>query len=506
VLTARICIIGSGMGGATLAEQLADASQDVLLVEAGKVDAPRPSSNGSANVCAESDGRPFGLPFTRSIELGGTSNWWHGGWGRLDRVDFEHRPWINASGWPIRYDDLAHYYSEVALQVGLYASDLDQQEVERRFPGRLNDIDFNRTVLKPKTLEIQRKPVRWKKIILNLARATRLRCLINASALEVIVTPGGHVSELVVGLPVGTARVRAGIFVICAGALETPRLLLNSRSTMPCGIGNTHDLVGRYLLDHPMGHYSKVRFNPPIKAQVYSDAPLGPSTRIRVGLRLACEQQRACEIPNHYLWLRPSITSTRVDDDVLLSFLATQSFTDVTSGQIKAMLTTPDILYRVLIYRLGLNATYHYGDLFFTTEQIPNRNSRVRLSHSEKDRHGYPIACIGWQLGDEDYRAFERYTRLLFSDALRSEQYAMVEQDPRNECLQTFRSSAHHLGTARMARSPKEGVVDKNLRVFGTDNLFVCDGSVFPTAGGVNPAFTIMALSRRLGHHLLSSR
>ena len=54
-----------------------------------------------------------------------------------------------------------------------------------------------------------------------------------------------------------------------------------------------------------------------------------------------------------------------------------------------------------------------------------------------------------------------------------------------------------------MAERPECGVVDKNLRVFGTDNLFICDGSVFPTAGSANPTLTITALAVRLGAHLI---
>ena len=122
------------------------------------------------------------------------------------------------------------------------------------------------------------------------------------------------------------------------------------------------------------------------------------------------------------------------------------------------------------------------------------------------DRYGYPVARIEWRLKDADFTGFEKYTTLLFRDALRSEQYRVARADTLTTWVETFRSSAHHLGTARMADHPRRGVVDRNLQVFGINNLCVCDGSVFPTSGSVNPVFTILALSRRLGQFLLNSR
>ena len=67
----------------------------------------------------------------------------------------------------------------------------------------------------------------------------------------------------------------------------------------------------------------------------------------------------------------------------------------------------------------------------------------------------------------------------------------------------TFTSAAHHVGTARMSDSAESGVVDKDLKVFGINNLYVCDGSVFSTSGNVNSSFTISALACRLADHLI---
>lgn len=66
--------------------------------------------------------------------------------------------------------------------------------------------------------------------------------------------------------------------------------------------------------------------------------------------------------------------------------------------------------------------------------------------------------------------------------------------------------SNHHMGTTRMADSPKKGVVDKECRVHGVQNLYVAGSSVFPTSGFVNPTLTLVALALRLADHLSAAR
>jgi choline dehydrogenase-like flavoprotein len=310
------------------------------------------------------------------------------------------------------------------------------------------------------------------------------------------------VLKLIAGVANGTIRIRANVFIVCAGALETPRLLLNSRGRCPAGVGNAHGLVGRYLLDHPTGHHGKLHFNPPLKASLYTDFRT-ERTRIRAGLRISDDQQRRYRIPNHYLWIRPSTHPDQIEDEMRLSFLGVQRLRHLTPRHVKAIFTNADLLQRILLYRLGMHwKASRYGDLVFVTEQLPNPESCVELSEHTKDRHGYPVARVRWQLSDADFQAFKKYTELLFG-ALKSERHSFARTNSLSTWMKTCRSSAHHLGTARMADGPSSGVVDRNLQVFGVDNLFVCDGSVFPTCGSVNPAFTILALATRLTQYVI---
>ena len=116
-LTAEICIVGTGMGGTSVAKRLVEAKADVLLVEAG---GDRRDRSKAALVQYQPAGMSFGLPLTRVMEIGGGTNAWHGICAPLIFIDFEHRDWIPRSGWPISRNDLERYYSEARtwLEVG----------------------------------------------------------------------------------------------------------------------------------------------------------------------------------------------------------------------------------------------------------------------------------------------------------------------------------------------------------------------------------------------------
>jgi choline dehydrogenase-like flavoprotein len=504
-LTAAYCVVGTGMGGAAVAQVLAHAGEDVLLVDAGGLER---DGSQAALVEAEHIGRPFGIPLSRCLEIGGTANQWHGVCATLDDIDFAARPWIGAAGWPIDRRDLDPYYRRAAQLLGI--ADPDTTELARldgARRGQLSDIAFDRGSFRNKVVQVCRPPKRWKDVLVALARDRRCRCLHNAPALELIAGERGDaVQQLVVGTARGSLSISARVFVICAGALETPRLLLNSNRRIAAGIGNGSDQVGRYLLDHPVGHYCKLGFRRPLKAPLYASLPINGSIKLMAGLMMSPAAQEQERVANHCLWIRPSVTPARLDDGLLYSFLAVRGASDLTMRQVRGLMFNPDLLYRVLVQRFGWHPRYRYGDLFFMTEQLPNRESRVDLSATRKDAFGYPIARVNWQLSGADFAGFAAYARVLFERGLRDPQYSLARVDGDDVWRDTVASAAHHLGTARMAASAADGVVDRDLRVFGMRNVFVGDGSVFPTAGGVNPSLTITALAVRLGEHLLATR
>jgi len=143
--------------------------------------------------------------------------------------------------------------------------------------------------------------------------------------------------------------------------------------------------------------------------------------------------------------------------------------------------------------------------LDFNAEQVPNWDSHVRLTE-QTDRFGMPRLHIDWRYSELDVRTVASAFRLLQRDFAQSA-LGELTLDPDEADVETVirRDGAyggHHIGTARMAHEPAQGVVDEDCRVFGIHNLYVAGSAVFPTSGQANPTLTIVALAIRLAHHI----
>ncbi|MCA1248837.1 FAD-dependent oxidoreductase [Massilia sp. MS-15] len=492
-----VCIIGSGMGGGTLALELARRGLTPLLIEAGD-DQP-----GSLSVNHESAGRPFGLEKSRAIELGGSTNLWHGVVSPLDRRDFSSSLCGQYSGWPLSYEEMLKYWSQALGFLGFDQPALTHFDMlQDRSQKLANDIRFDRSRLRPKLFRVMGKPRRLKHDLREAANAGSIELMTGGTVLELIRSEDdpGRVDRVIVGLGDKKVEIRARRFVIAAGALETPRLLLNSRSFGAAGLGNDAGNVGRYLMDHPMGFLGKIRFRRAVRAALYSDIREKRGNRFRIGLVPTDGAAGA----NSNLYLRPAIpgATPQAENDILISLIAVRNMRELSLKHLRNLIGNPAVLYRIIANRYALPLRYRAADLFFVTEQTPYRDSRVSLSTSV-DRYGYPIARVSWQVSEQDSRNIGQFIERITVEALNDSQYQFDEFPSSENWSKSFTSAAHHLGTARIASHPADGVVDTNLRVHGIRNVWICDGSVFPTGGNANPSLTICALALRLGEHLM---
>lgn len=485
-LEAAVCIVGSGMGGASVAKKLIEAGLDVLFVEAG---GERPGGGGEAPVQHRMVGQDFGVPTTRAVEIGGSTNLWHGLCAPFDPIDFETRPWIADSGWPISYGDLAPHYAEAWKWLGISSPPPEATEPDAAAEDGLV----------AKAFWSCRTPARMKDAVLDWTRAGQARCLIHAVGLQLRADAEGTVRSLLVGAGERTLEIRAEVFIVAAGALETPRLLLNSGRVGGQGFGTGAALAGRYLMDHPVGYFSQVMFH------TRQSKPFGPPVsdmRSFFGFSLPPQTQQRYGLPNHYVFIRPGTGSAKAPNDLLRSFLGVRKVTDLSPRQLLPLVTSPYILQRVARERLGIGTATRYGDIYVMAEQAPSPSSRIVLSDRVRDKFGYPVAEIDWRMPIDEWDHFGTYFSLVAKGLQADQRVASLRLDAAEEWPRVLSSAAHHLGTARMAATPNRGVVDANLRVFGSSNLFVCDGSVFPTAGGTNPSLTISALAMRLGAYV----
>ena len=137
-------------------------------------------------------------------------------------------------------------------------------------------------------------------------------------------------------------------------------------------------------------------------------------------------------------------------------------------------------------------------------EQAPDPENRVTLG-DERDALGLPRARLRWGLGALERRTAERVSGLVAEELgrlglgrLRYDDWLLSPDAP----WPTVSIKCHHMGTTRMSDDPRHGVVDRECRVHGIENLWIAGSSVFPTSGFANPTLTILALTLRLAAHL----
>lgn len=496
-LRSKICIIGTGMGALSVARNLVAAGLDVVLIEAGPVTA---TGRAAPAIDFEEVGQPFRLSRSRGLEIGGGTGFWHGICAQLDKIDFEQREWIPHSGWPIGDAELSVPYR----QAWDFLCGGDRAAFAQAAAGLAQQLVPN-DILQHKAYQFRTSPFRGKDMVLAWCQKGRVRCVTHAAALQLSVDEAGTARELTAGSGDRLFRVQADIFIIAAGALETPRLLLNSHRQAGQGWAKSLWWLGRNLIDHPAAYLSQVEFQRPIPAPFFSGFEAGGGVKILPGLIIKPGIQHAHQLPNHTLFIRAGHPKRKPSNRTLTSFLGVRGVRDLRLAHLRALLTDGYVRWRIAHQRLQLGNSICHGDLFFMTEQLPNPASRIDLSKRKRDQYGYPVARVNWRLSRDDVERFGRTLDLVMASLERHSEVRGLRKDDIADWLGSVSSAAHHLGTARMATSPAAGVVDANLKIFGVNNVWISDGSVFPTAGSVNPSLTICALGHRLADHLLST-
>jgi choline dehydrogenase-like flavoprotein len=482
---AEIVVVGSGVAGAEVATSLARAGHAVLVVESGReaFDAEIQALNAlefrgkrHRALDPEAPYHRYLPPDLRGVSrvrmLGGTSMVWTGKWKHFQEWDFPGRDWVPDSDWPIRLDDLLEHYRSAAADYGL-----GDVEAEARNPALAPMREtLARHDLKMTHFFWEETPLRTGPWLLEAARQDpRLSLLTGATVTGLELAEDGRRIRAVrcAGRGGRTLRVEGRVVVLATGGIETPRILLASDDVQPGGIGNAHDLVGRFYADHPKHHEADMDPGP-LTAANASALQYGPKPRYCICFALSDELQRAHKLLEHVIYLKP-LYETRGET-------------------LRRMLTLGggaprDELGRVRAYRIKL-----------VTEQEPNRESRVLLS-DERDALGMRKAVLDWRLTDADRASFAKIVELSTERFARAG-LGRMRFDRAPAELDRMTDAAHQMGTMRMAATAERGVVDPDCRVFGTENLYVAGSAVFPTGPSYSPTFTILALARRLAVHL----
>lgn len=489
------CVIGAGPAGITLARRLAARGLAVALMEGGGLGLEEESQDLYKGEVVGLDYYP--LDEARLRLFGGSSNHWGGRCRALDPIDFFPAAPDPLSGWPIRKEDLDPYAAEadgiLDLVSAAEAPDLPLEQAKPRF----RHIQYRYSA-----------PTRFgDKYHDELAAAAGITCALNANLVDLRLDESlGTVSSAVFksfadGDP--GFEIRARVFALCLGGLENPRALLNCRSQVPAGIGNAHDLVGRFFCEHP--HYRL--------GQIYYEKPI-PAEAIRANPEEAYAPTEAFMKEHETLTFSLLVTPT-IEPPLAFSTEFVRSVGCVSSFTERL---AEGVLGRNLNCDrggLGMYFAQEGGDhavqgvVAVHAEQSLLRDSRVMLGE-ERDRFGLQRIRFDWALAEVDHHTMR--TAVLEYGAHVAEQGIgrvqvsdWVLADPMD--LPGLGEGSrvgghHHMCATRMSEDPARGVVDADCRVHGVSNLYIGGSSAFATTGYANPTYTIVQLALRLGDHL----
>lgn len=508
-LDADVCVIGGGVAGITLALELERKGVASLLLEAGGL-----KLSDRSHYEGEVVGLPYDLATSRTRRLGGSSNCWWGWCSPFTEMDFQKRPWVPNSGWPIGSSDLVKYYPAAAeiLEVNAFSSETENKHLAsaaRAFNS--DDLTTRISHLSP--------PTRFGAAYLRaLSKSTKIKLLLNAVVVEILISdPPGQARGVRIRLDGRDLVLTARTVVLAAGGIENPRMMLLSNTVESAGIGNRHDNVGRYFMDHPRLRVGHVHLNEPASVRrlydvryYYGNRSLA-AERVSASIGLCKEAQERDQLLQCYSGLLASYIGEQAPGvDIAKSVykavmvanappLATKSLLSIVSALPAASLAYVASLTRA-------TALVRHFEIQSVLEPVPDRDNRITLSE-QRDALGLNRPRLSWRIGELEKRTHIAALHAIKNGIEQGElgHVRLDEKDVGADWESLVLPTNHHIGTTRMSEDPRLGVVDVNCRVHGYANLFVAGSSVFPTGAGQPPTFTIVALAVRLSEAVIAA-
>jgi glucose dehydrogenase len=482
--TFDVCIIGSGFAGSVLGNSLVKHGFKTIILESGPD--PRKKSIDprfqQLEVFRSSGPIDYPVASTRFRGVGGTSWLWGGNCTRLHPMDFEKTSYTPPeASWPITYTDLQPYYeqAERTLRVrgGKHSEyhppkridyplppDRDVSPLQSMLSGAgvvISDTPFSTPVgHDPSILSGKYGPfLRMAESHLPSFQASPYGALIpEVTCTRLLADEKGRIlgTELT-DLDRNVKVLRARVYVVACGGLESPRLLLLSHSRgFPEGIGNNHGWVGRCFMEH---------------------RPTFFTGRVKIGSTdFSVFQLKGFSYQFYKKFKEQGLGGMRLG----FHLDGATKWKNLYGGEITTNLD------QILTRRLQIT---------IDSEMKPCPENRVTLDREVRDYFGNPVTNLFLNESEDDLRTIDRAREIV------RKIYTQLGAEGMEELPRSFWAH-HHMGTCRMGDNPRTSVVDRNLRVHGTRNLFVAGSSVFVTSGAAHPTLSLTALSLRLSDYL----
>lgn len=489
-----VVVIGSGAGGGTVANELAQKGIDVVCLEAGK----RLTLADIVNDPPTMDQRMgwhderIGLPVWLCKTVGGTTMRWSAVAPRFQEHElaalstYGELDDTTTIDWPVPYAELEHYYDKADDKMGVSgthdtppSAENNNYKLLKAGARRVGYEEITSSRIAINSVPRKGRPscrqigfcnsgcaigAKWSTMYTEIPDAEQtghFELRPEAMAVRISHDDKGHVSGVVYANASGGLHEQKARAVCVAGnVVETTRILLNSESAMfPHGLANSNEQVGRNYMRHMFGF-----------ALGIMPKPVNYHRGARQSGIIFDEQYHKPErgFAGGYL-----IETLSLDPLNVAAFVGGWG---------------PD--------NTQFNEHYtHLAGIFLTGEDPPQSSNRIYLHAEKKDQHGLPLPVIEYQ-GHPNTIAMRDHglqrSRDIY-ESLGASQVWAAEGPP---------VGAHNMGAARMSTNPEDGVTNAWGQAHDIDNLFVSDGSVIPTSAAGNPTLTIVALAIRQADYI----
>jgi len=502
-----VVIVGSGAGGGTLGNELAQKGIDVVILEAG----PRIEMDDFVNDEWQSfvniswlDKRTTSgnwrvahdfpnLPAWIVKAVGGSTIHWAGASLRFQEHEFKTKTTYgdiagaNLLDWPLTLADLEPYYAKAESKMGVTGTNGIP-----RLPGNNN---FHVLAAGAKrvgykefhtgNMAINSQPrdgrgscqqigfcfqgcksgAKWSTLMAEIPKGEatgKLEVRPQSQVLQIQHDDAGKVTGVLYADKDGNQQVQKARLVAVAGnSIESPRLLLNSASSkFPDGMANSSGQVGRNYMRHTTG-----------SVYAYFEKPVN----MYRGTTMA------------------GIIRDEAPNDPKRGFVGGYEMETLSLGlPFMAAFLSPGAWGRD--FTSALDMYENMAGMWIVGEDMPQQTNRVSLHASEKDKYGLPIPDVHFDdhANDLAMRSHAYKSGTAVYDAVGA--LRVIETPPY--------PSTHNLGTNRMAENARDGVVNKHGQTHDIKNLFVSDGSQFTTGAAENPTLTIVTLAIRQADYI----
>ncbi|MDA9418922.1 hypothetical protein XI07_18355 [Bradyrhizobium sp. CCBAU 11445] len=504
-LEADVIVVGAGAVGLTLAIRLAQLGKSVVVLEAG-------DTSPSVDYIQSNEGINYGLQHRglrqgRMKALGGTTRLWGGQLVPFEAKDFESRSYDGKKHWPVSYAEIQPFFSEAfeILGVGEGVQDTERvwRAVTKRLPEFGKDLTLGMNLWLPQP-DFSRLFRRW----LHDPKGPQI--VTNSEVKRLLFEEGRRVRGLEVAIAGGeVCRLACRQLVLANGTFEAVRLLLRAVETPGSPLQHNKN-VGKFFIDHLHGIAGAIAVKDQNQLRDLFDHVFYNRHKYSVKIRTTDDFSERMKIANCVGTINtPNGVGSLFRDSLMLARRIVdlsqwrQSLAAANDASKMARILLP-LAWRYLIERRATSLLDNGVFLGLEIEQIPTAASYIRLDASQHPDDA-PIA-LHWAFDGREMRAANEVCKAIDAE-FRASGLGEIQIDPRildedQTFLTSCHDSYHHMGGACMGENAEEAVVDRNLKVFGTDNLYVSGAATFPSGSFANPTLTAIAFGMRLAKSL----